>query len=124
MAFSSTGPTKTKTVNGTGDVVTLTVAGGTGSSSPYHVDLRQNTNIAFGCDVSAGATLTYSVEHTFDEDPDDSNAIWFAHESFSTPASADADGNYAFPPTGIRLTMDTWTAGTVEMKLIASGKLN
>jgi len=74
--------------------------------------------------LSAGADLTYTVEHTFDDvfastfDP--ATATWFANTGLSAK-TASLDGNYAFPVTGIRLRVTAHTAGTATMTVIQSG---
>ena len=74
--------------------------------------------------LSAGADLTYTVEHTFDDvfastfDP--ANATWFANTGLSAK-TASLDGNYAFPVTGIRLRVSARVAGTATMTIIQAG---
>ncbi len=78
-------------------------------------------NIGLGVDITAPATVT--VEHTFDdvyaEDFDPNTATWYQHPTL-TAISADADGNYAFPPTGIRLNQ-TAGAGSAILNIIQAG---
>lgn len=92
-------------------------------------------SIGFGCVITGSPT--YTVQHTFDTTTatgypgplamtgpgttkyvysSTSNA-WFNH-AFVAAAVANADGNYAFPVFGVRLTLSA--AGTVAMKLIQS----
>jgi hypothetical protein len=90
---------------------------GTGSSSA----LVMNTNISpfnVGFGVTVTGTVDYTVQHTFD-DPAVGFTTWFPHPSVAGEA-ADADGNYAFPVTGIRITVNSG-GGSVTMKLIQAG---
>lgn len=74
-------------------------------------------NIGVGCVVVSGSP-TYKVEHTFD-DPQGSSKTWFDHASL-TGKTANADGNYAFPVRGIRLSV-TSGSGVVRAVLIQAG---
>lgn len=80
--------------------------------------------VGFAVDVSAGGTLTYSVEHTFDDvfanafNP--ATATWFPHASIAAQ-TADKDGNYAFPVMAIRLNVTAWSAGTATFTVIQQG---
>lgn len=90
---------------------------GAGSTSP----LVMNTNISpfsVGFGVIVDATVNYTVEHTFD-DPAIGFTTWFPHPTIAALA-VDADGNYAFPVTGIRLTVNSG-GGTATLKLIQAG---
>ena len=89
----------------------------TGSSSA----LVMNTNISpfnVGFGVTVDATVNYTVEHTFD-DPAVGFTTWFPHPTIASLA-ANADGNYAFPVTGVRLTVNSG-GGTATLNLIQAG---
>jgi hypothetical protein len=63
--------------------------------------------------VSANS-LTCTVEHTFDDLQQsimDINITVFAHDDLAA-ISANEASNYAFPVTGIRLTVNSFTSGT------------
>lgn len=81
-------------------------------------------NVSIGVTLSAGATLTYKVQHTFDDvfaagfDP--ATATWFDHASL-TAKTASADGNYAFPVSAIRLNVTAYTSGTATMNVLQAG---
>jgi hypothetical protein len=79
------------------------------------------TNIGLGVDVTGVAT--YTVEHTFDdvfaETFNPATAVWFPHPTLAG-LLVDADGNYAFPPTGVRLNQ-TAGAGSAILNLIQAG---
>jgi hypothetical protein len=90
---------------------------GTGSTSA----LVMNTNISpfnVGFGVLVTGTVDYTVEHTFD-DPAIGFTTWFPHPTVATE-STNQDGNYAFPVTGIRLTVNSG-GGSATLKLIQAG---
>jgi hypothetical protein len=81
-------------------------------------------NVGIGCDVSAGGSLTYTVQHTFDDvfSPTftAAGATWYSNSTL-VAQTTDKDGNYAFPVTGIRITVTAWTSGSVTMTVIQAG---
>lgn len=88
-----------------------------GSSSA----LVMNTNISpfnVGFGVEVDGTVTYSVQHTFD-DPASGFSTWFSHPTVAGE-TANADGNYAFPVTGVKLLV-TAGDGTATLKLLQAG---
>lgn len=90
---------------------------GAGSTAP----LVMNTNISpfnVGFGVIVTGTVNYTIQHTFD-DPAVGFSTWFPHPTVAAQA-ANADGNYAFPVTGIRLTVNSG-GGTAQLKLIQAG---
>ena len=90
---------------------------GVGSSS----SLVMNTNISpfnVGFGVVVSGTVDYTVQHTFD-DPAVGFSTWFSHPTISGETT-NQDGNYAFPVTGIRVTVNSG-AGTVTLKVIQAG---
>jgi hypothetical protein len=90
---------------------------GTGSTTPFVMNTNTTPfNVGFG--VLVTGTVNFTVEHTFD-DPAVGFSTWFPHPTIATLA-ANADGNYAFPVTGIRLTVNSG-GGTATLKLIQAG---
>ena len=90
---------------------------GAGSSS----SMVMNTNISpfnVGFGVVVSGTVTYSVQHTFD-DPAVGFTTWFSHPTIAAK-SDNQDGNYAFPVTGIKVLV-TAGAGTATINLIQAG---
>ena len=81
-------------------------------------------NVGIGVALSAGASLTFTVEHTFDDvfaagfNP--ATATWFSNTGI-TAKTASTDGNYAFPVTAVRLNVTTYASGTATMTVIQSG---
>lgn len=90
---------------------------GAGSSNPIVMDTNKNPfNVGFG--VVKTGTVNYTVQHTFD-DPFGTISTWFNHPTVAAQI-ANADGNYAFPVTAIRITMNSGD-GTATLKLIQAG---
>jgi len=103
--------------------VSLTVTGA-GTSNVIALDNYVSPfNVGFGVVVSSGATVTYTVQHTFDNvfapGFSASNATWFSHEDLVAQTD-NQDGNYAFPVSGIRLNVAT-SNGTVTITAIQAG---
>lgn len=91
----------------------------TGAGSTSALVMNTNTtpfNVGFGVIVSG--VVDYTVQHSFD-DPASGFSNWFPHPTVAA-AIANADGNYAFPVTGIRLTVNSG-AGTATLNLIQAG---
>lgn len=90
---------------------------GAGSTAPFVMNTNTNPfNVGFGVIVSG--VVNYTVQHTFD-DPAVGFTTWFPHPTIASQI-ANADGNYAFPVTAIRLTVNSG-AGTATLKLIQAG---
>ncbi len=90
---------------------------GAGSSTPIVMNLNATPfHVGFGV-VKVG-TVDFTVQHSFD-DPAVGFTTWFNHPTVAAQI-ANADGNYAFPVTAIRITMNSG-AGTVTLKLIQAG---
>lgn len=90
---------------------------GVGSSSA----LVMNTNISpfnVGFGVVVTGTVNYTVQHTFDN-PAVGFTTWFSHPTVASQA-ANADGNYAFPVTGIKVLVNSGS-GTATLNLIQAG---
>jgi hypothetical protein len=90
-------------------------------SPTYIPDFKQSPfNLAIGCDITG--TINYDIQHTFDNPFDPNSAYstwaWFDHASIAAK-TADADGNYAAPVRGIRILINSITAGaTIEVTYI------
>lgn len=93
---------------------------GVGTSAWIPVDYTQNAfAIGFGC-VTSG-TVTYDVQHTFDDIQNSSvTPIAFTHSTV-TGKIANQDGNYAFPIKAIRLNVTAGT-GTVTITILQGRK--
>ena len=102
----------------------IVTVGSATSSAAIPVDYRaQNFQIGLGCVVNGGGTLTYKIQHTFDDIFDASvTPTWFDHANV-TGQTANKDGNYAFPIAAIRLTVTAYTSGSVTLTIMqASGQ--
>ena len=101
--------------------ITVTVSAA-GSSRWVPVDYKQTPfNIGMGVKLSAGANLTYTVEHTFDDIQDSSVTPVAFPNSGLTARTANDDGNYAFPVKAIRLTVDAYTTGSATLLIVQGG---
>lgn len=104
--------------------ITVAVSSQT-TSAVIPMDTYQDPfNVGIAVGLSAGASLTYTVQHTFDNMWDKnfnaSTATWFPHASLATK-TASADGNYAFPITALRLNVTVWSSGTATMTVVQAG---
>lgn len=97
--------------------LTYDAAVAVGSSNPAVMNTNISPfNVGFGVIVTG--TVNYTVQHTFD-DPAVGFTTWFDHPTIASKA-INQDGNYAFPVTGIRITVNSG-GGSVAMKLIQAG---
>lgn len=78
-------------------------------------------NIGFGVSLSSGASMTYSIEHTF-EDVQNNAAPYdlFNHDSASGK-TANHDDNYAFGIGAMRLTTSVFSSGTATLRIVPQG---
>ena len=94
----------------------------TGVTDPAPMD-QYISPFNVGLCVIVDGTVSYTVQHTFDDpftsDFDPATATWFNHTDLVSQATSQ-DGNYAFPVTGIRLTVNSG-AGSATLKLIQAG---
>ena len=94
-------------------------------SNPIPLDVNVDPfSVGIGVAVTGGATLTYTVQHTFDDvwasNFNPATAVWYPNTSLSAK-TASLDGNYAFPITAVRLNVTAWTSGTATMTVIQAG---
>jgi hypothetical protein len=93
-----------------------------GATSAFPVDWRQGPpfSIGLGAVVAGGSTLTYSIQHTFDDVFDPSvTPFWFDHDVL-TAQTTSQDGNYAYPIRAIRLNVTAFTSGSVSLTILQS----
>ena len=92
---------------------------GVGSSNLLVTDTYISPfNVGFG--VVATGTVTYTVQHTFDNVFDSAiTPVWFSHPTIAAK-SDNQDGNYAFPVSAIKVLV-TAGAGTAKMTMIQAG---
>ena len=94
-------------------------------SAPIPLDTYQDPfNVSIGVVLSAGASLTYSVQHTFDDvyanNFNAATATWF-NNSGLTAKTTSLDGNYNMPVTAIRLNVTVHSGGSATMTVIQAG---
>lgn len=90
---------------------------GAGSTTPFVMNTNCTPfNVGFGVKVTG--TVNFTVQHTFD-DPAVGFTTWYPHPTAASQASTQ-DGNYAFPVTGIRITVNSG-GGTVDFNLVQAG---
>jgi hypothetical protein len=78
----------------------------------------RNFQLGFAVVLSAGASLIYKVQHTFDDVQDSTiTPTWFDHP-YVTGQTANKDGNYAFPITAVRLAVTSYTSGTATLTVL------
>lgn len=101
----------TMDIGWTDDVITPT----------FPMNWRQNPfSVSVGVDITG--TIDYTVQHTFDDVFDTSvTPSWFNHSSIAGK-TADADGNYAYPVTGVRVLVNSLTAGATFTWFIIQGE--
>lgn len=68
------------------------------------------------CTVSNGASLTYTVQVTGDQQPS-STGNWNSHDTLSAQTNS-ANGNVAFPITGVRINVTNYVSGSVNMAVV------
>ena len=92
---------------------------GTGSTAWIPLDYKQSPfNVGFG--VTVTGTVTYQIEHTFDDVYDSTvTPVAFSHSTAVTQTT-NQDGNYAFPVTGIKLLVNSGD-GSATMNLVQAG---
>ena len=97
--------------------ITKTVSG-VGTSPTLPMDYRaQVFNVGFGCEVTG--TVTYSVQHTFDDIYNPAiTPVWFNH-AFVNGVTTSMDGNYAFPIAAMRLNITAGT-GSVTINILST----
>lgn len=93
---------------------------GVGGSIVIPVD-KNVTPTSIGMALIITGTVNVTVQHTFDDVWGDASNIltWFDHPTLAGE-TANADGNLAFPPQGVRLLTNSGV-GTAEFDLIQAG---
>lgn len=105
-----------------GQTITVSASAAGNSRSGIFIPDRHLTpfNIGFGAVIAT--TARFTVLHTF-QDPLQVTAAgltWFSHE-FVVGASANIDGNYAFPVGGICVEISASNEGGVSATFIQAG---
>jgi hypothetical protein len=88
------------------------------------VDYRQAPfNVSIAVVVAGGSTLTYSVQHTFDDIFDSSvtPTAWDASDANLVAETASQDGAITSPVRAVRLNVTAFTAGSATMTVLQGG---
>jgi len=88
---------------------------------PINSRVENSFGIGIGCVVAGGSTLTYKVEHTFDDVFDSSVTPTAFDHATIVSKTANSDGNYAYPIRAVRLNITAFTSGSVTMTLLQVG---
>ena len=87
------------------------------------MDRIQNPfNASLAVTLSSGASMTFTVQHTFDLPQEsytagwDNDATWFDTDGLADKTAND-NGNYAFPVSGSRLLINSYTSGTAKFTI-------
>ena len=92
---------------------------GVGSSATIPMNLDSTPfNVGFGVVVTG--TVTYTVQHSFDNPWTTANPVWFDHPTVVAKVDVNADGNYAFPVAAIKVVV-TSGSGTATLTVIQAG---
>lgn len=101
--------------------VTVTVTGSPQQSAVIVPDINKSP-FAIGAGVKVTGTITFAVQHTFDDvfSPtfDPATAKWYNHPTLT--GSSDIDSNYAFAVRGIRLTTSAGS-GSATLTAVQAG---
>ena len=100
----------------------VTVSGASLSSNAIATDLYISPfNVGFGVVITG--TVSYSIQHTFDNPQTVASPTWFYHPSSpsATPATAGFDGNYAFPVAAIRVLANNTNTANITLTVIQAG---
>lgn len=91
---------------------------GIGSSNVLAMDTYISPfNVGFG--VVATGTVTYTIQHTFDNVQTVASPVWFSHPTIAAKTD-NQDGNYAFPVVAIKVLVTAGT-GTATATVIQAG---
>lgn len=91
---------------------------GVGSSNVLPMDTYISPfNVGFGVVVTG--TVTYSIQHTFDNVQTVASPVWFSHPTIAAKTD-NQDGNYAFPVAAIKVLV-TSGSGTATATVIQAG---
>ena len=99
-------------------IVTTVSALGAGDWQP--VDYK-STPANIGLGVVVNGSLTYTVEHTFDDIQDESATIVAFQNEGLTAKNSNDDGNYSFPVRAVRLNVTSYTSGDATLTILQGG---
>ena len=95
-------------------------------SPMYLVNWRQGPPFSISVGVDISGTINYDVQHRFDNvwasaTVGQGDSGWFDHSSIAAK-TADADGNYAYPVTAMRVLLNSLTAGATFTWFVIQGE--
>lgn len=95
------------------------------STLPLPLNIHADSfEISLGVVLSAGASLTYTVEYTLDDVFDNSfnaaTANWTPVVGMGSQTTG-TQGNIVFPVTAVRLRVSEFTSGSATLTVIQSG---
>lgn len=103
---------------------TLSTAGVT---TPVPMDIYQPTHISVAVVLAPASTLTYTVEHTYDDvfarNFNPATAAWFPNVDLAAETT-NGETKYTTPVTAIRLNVTAFTSGSATITIIQSGILS
>lgn len=100
---------------------TLSAAGVT---PPIPLDIYQDSNTSVSVVVAPASTLTYTVQHTYDDvfaptfNP--ATATWFDNADLAADTTS-GQTNYIAPVTAVRLNVTAFTSGSATITVIQAG---
>jgi len=87
------------------------------------VDMYQTPfNIGFGVVLSNTPSLTYKIQHTFDDVFDSTVTPTAFDHATVTGKTASSDGNYSAPIRAIRLNATVYASGTATLTILQGRK--
>lgn len=91
---------------------------GTGSTAAIPLDYHGSPWVSLQVVVSG--TVNFTVQQTLD-DPESASPTWFPHpDTALAAATASAQGNYAYIPRAVRVTVNSG-AGSATLTVIQAG---
>ncbi len=100
-------PALRMTTNGNSNILIVDMA------VPPYFTPSANYNLGLIATVSSGASLTYTVQVTADQQPS-SSGNWNSHDVL-TGLTASTNSNIAYPVTGIRLNVTNYVSGSITL---------
>ena len=79
-------------------------------------DTKNPFQVGFGAAVTG--TLTYTIEHTFDDVQNPAITPTAFPNATATAQTGNAQGNYTFPVTAVRINVTSFTSGSVTLTLV------
>jgi len=82
---------------------------------------QKDFNVTVACDLSAGAVLTYTLQYTLDKvNRSGVTPVWFESLDLAG-ASGTGISNIISPAAAVKVSVDSYTSGTLTFRVIQSG---